>query len=100
MKTHVRMRAYDSQKARNFNLLRLYNITEEVFQQMLISQGSVCAICRTQDWGPHGPHVDHCHATGKVRSILCGLCNKGLGNFKDDPDRLRTAADYVELHRP
>jgi hypothetical protein len=34
-----------------------------------------------------------------VRAILCDPCSKGLGWFEDNPDRLRTAADYIEHYR-
>lgn len=62
----------------------------------LLAQHEKCAICQTDDWGKRGPQVDHCHATGKVRGILCINCNNGLGRFADDPIRLRAAATYLE----
>lgn len=43
--------------------------------------------------------IDHDHATGKVRRLLCHHCNTGLGKFFDNPEILRKAADYVEHFR-
>lgn len=81
--------------SRTYHLKRRYGITAEDADAMLEAQGGVCAICLVAT----ASHVDHDHATGKVRELLCFNCNGGLGQFKDDPDVLRAAAEYVERHR-
>jgi len=63
---------------------------------MLKQQGGVCAICKKKG-RPLG--VDHCHSTGKVRGILCGKCNSGLGFYDDDSDVMRAAAAYLDASR-
>lgn len=40
--------------------------------------------------------LDHDHRTGKVRGVLCHLCNSGIGMFHDSPESLTSAADYVK----
>jgi hypothetical protein len=81
--------------SRTYHLTRRYGITAEEADAMLQSQGGWCAICGTAS----AARVDHDHATGAVRELLCFNCNGGLGQFKDDPAVLRAAADYVERHR-
>lgn len=78
-------------------LKRKYGITIEQYDEMLAAQGGVCPICGTPPADPRGyrMHIDHCHDTGRVRGILCGPCNQGIGNLGDDPDRLLAAVEYL-----
>ncbi len=75
-----------------------YGMTEADWEALLVSQGGGCAICGVTE--PNGNHsrlsVDHCHATGRVRGILCNNCNRAIGLLKDDARQLRKAADYLE----
>ena len=80
---------------RTYHLRRRYGITAEDADAMLERQEGLCAICRAAP----AAHVDHDHETGAVRALLCFNCNGGLGQFRDDPDVLRAAAEYVEHHR-
>jgi hypothetical protein len=63
---------------------------------MLVKQEYACAIC-VQPIDDRA-HVDHCHATGKIRGALCAQCNKGLGNFRDNIDHLKAAIKYLRKH--
>lgn len=93
----LQWRKENTARHRNTVLLRKYGITLADFKQMLVVQGGVCAICDgtdiqgTGDW-----HVDHDHATGKVRGVLCSFCNTGLGMFKDNPKALMKAVRYLK----
>jgi hypothetical protein len=93
-------RAANPDANRRNSLKRLYGISIETFDEMLSAQNSSCAICGTADPGGKGQfHVDHCHATGEVRALLCSQCNVGLGSFSDNPERLMQAASYLKRHK-
>lgn len=86
----------EKKKMRSFaGTLRQYGITPDQFNDMLKKQGGVCAICRQPC--PRNPRlsVDHCHQTGRVRGLLCSHCNVGLGHFRHDHNRLRSAITYL-----
>jgi len=70
-----------------------YGIGVEEISEMARRQNNLCAICKT-DFGARG-HVDHDHATKKVRGLLCGWCNRGLGEFKDSEKSLTAAVAYL-----
>jgi Recombination endonuclease VII len=74
-----------------------YGLTLDPYDARVRAQGGRCAICRQLPNGMynHRLHVDHDHTTGRVRGLLCGNCNSGLGSFKDDPLRLHSAITYL-----
>lgn len=77
-------------------LRRTYGITLEQYNQMLEDQDGVCAICgKPDEVEGRRMAVDHNHDTGEVRGLLCGTCNRGLGNFQDNIEMLEKAKDYL-----
>jgi len=84
--------------AKDDALLKKYNISLSVYNQLLQQQGFACKLCKTLI--PGGPQdqfvVDHDHITGQVRGLLCNHCNTGIGKLHDDPILLRFAALYIE----
>jgi hypothetical protein len=73
---------------------RKYGVTAEDYFFMLEAQGWRCAVCGDEFVG--SPHIDHDHVTGRVRGLLCGGCNCGIGQFKDSIVRLEAAIAYLE----
>lgn len=64
---------------------------------MLVAQDHACAICEAPTWEHQKRlHVDHDHATGAVRGLLCSTCNLALGGFKDSPQLLESALRYLQ----
>lgn len=80
---------------RRRDLKRKYNLTLAEYDQLSESQKGVCKLCQKVDATYKYLTVDHCHKTGKVRGLLCHLCNKGLGHFKDCPQLLEKALAYL-----
>lgn len=72
--------------------------TPEVFEALLASQDYQCGICGGALTLDRNTHVDHCHITGQIRGVLCGQCNTGLGLFRDDPELLTQARNYLMGH--
>jgi len=75
---------------------RKYGLTEEEYNEFFIIQKGCCSICgRHQNELNRPLGVDHNHATGKIRGLLCYKCNTGLGMFNDDINVLKKAIDYL-----
>lgn len=95
----AKYRANNPEKARAITrkcrLLLIYGITLEEYDVLLSSQNGVCAICKRSEPSKKRLAIDHCHATGDVRGLLCQNCNRALGLFQDNADLLRIAIDYL-----
>lgn len=88
------------EKYRRYNLQK-YGLTPATYEALLQSQRGVCAICgmppRDLSVSRHARlHVDHDHATGVVRGLLCMSCNRALGWFRDHAGLLASAIDYLK----
>lgn len=68
-----------------------YGLTDDAYRSMLDSQSNTCAICKEETQ----LHVDHDHSTGRVRGLLCGPCNRGIGMLRDSVPRLEAAIEYL-----
>ena len=89
----------DPDGQRRSHLKARFGLTEEDYAELLASQGGCCAICgHPESRSTKRLSVDHCHASGKVRSLLCANCNTGIGLLGDSSEVLRRAADYLDLH--
>jgi len=99
-KEKARARAWrkrNPSKRGEYHRRQLYGLTPEQYGEMIRSQNGKCGVCAVPF--TKTPHVDHDHSTGAVRELLCTGCNRGLGLFKDSPERMRAAIEYLEKHR-
>lgn len=82
-------------RSRGLRLKRLFNISLEEYDKILNFQNSTCAICglppKTGNLA-----VDHDHKTGLVRGLLCMWCNRSIAIFRDNTEKLKNAAKYLE----
>ncbi len=95
VQTERRKRA--ATRSRAYMVQTKYGITLEQRDALLAAQQGKCALCGApiRFGGPGSAVVDHCHASGKIRAILCHLCNVGLGSFRDNPTLLDKAKQYL-----
>lgn len=82
---------------RRAKLKKAFGMTLEQYDQMLEAQGEKCALCGSDFPGGRGRFVvDHCHETGRIRGLLCNLCNVGLGALRDSPALMAKAIRYLK----
>jgi hypothetical protein len=81
---------------RLLHIKKSYGITTEKYMALLEKQDNKCSICGLDFYiSKRELCIDHDHATGKIRGLLCDRCNWGLGQFKDDIVRLQKAIEYL-----
>lgn len=110
-KRALKWRDENPDKYLDYHMRRKFGITLARYSELLAEQGGVCAVCgeaptfeNSGRWSKRRKGtaaesrlvVDHDHATGKVRGLLCGRCNTGIGFLKDSPDIVRFALKYLE----
>lgn len=76
-------------------LKRKYGLTVQDVEGMLAEQEHRCGSCGDPLASGFKTHIDHCHDTGEVRSILCNHCNVALGHLRDDPERIMRLHAYA-----
>ena len=82
---------------------RKFGVSVKQYSDMYLAQGGCCAICRRAETATRNGKVktlavDHDHATGAVRGLLCAGCNTGIGKFGDYRSLLLSAIRYLDKH--
>lgn len=79
-----KLNPYTSEQIRRHNLKKNHNITIEQYNQMVIDQEQVCALCGNNDpkTKNNNWNIDHNHNTNKIRGLLCMSCNTSLGHYE------------------
>jgi hypothetical protein len=85
---------------KKYILAKIYGITVEEYDKMVIKQKGLCAICGNPETAIQSGkirelNVDHNHNTGEIRGLLCRNCNCALGLLDDDIDVLLKAVKYL-----
>lgn len=75
-------------------------LSMEDYQAMLAEQEGKCAICGEVESGRFSRlAIDHDHATGEVRGLLCGRCNKAIGLLRDSTMIVSSVLNYLTRER-
>jgi len=100
--TAAQRRMAKSAPAHERRVQRTYGLKPGEYQAMLDAQDGRCAICGNRPVTIRLA-VDHDHETGRVRGLLCKRCNRALGLWEGEIDKLNRLIHYVQAiieHRP
>jgi hypothetical protein len=73
-----------------------YKLSEQEYQQYLVTQEGKCAICHVF---MTEPCIDHNHITKRVRQLLCRKCNTSLGLMNENEVSLENMIAYIRKHK-
>lgn len=93
--TYEQYRVKAAESSRRSYLKKTWGISLEEFNELRDSQDGLCAICKIST---DTFHIDHNHQTGKIRSLLCSNCNRGIGYLKESSIILYAAIEYLNQH--
>lgn len=91
-----KVKAYSHNRFSRYHLPHRYGLTEQQYNQMLSDQLNGCAVCGVDSLTTKRRlEVDHDHISGRIRGLLCGPCNRMLGQARDNPEVLESGAIYL-----
>lgn len=93
-----RQRAAHGPFFRSASSLRQFGLSRADWWAMLEACGRACTACRAPFTDSASVAVDHCHAGGQVRGLLCRSCNTALGLLKEDRRRLLGLLGYIDTY--
>ena len=96
---NIRNKKRAADLARRSHLKIRYGLTHEQYEAMFAAQDGLCFICASPPTKWVGLCIDHCHASGKLRKLLCANCNTVLGHVGDNVERLQKLIEYLETHK-
>jgi len=91
-----RYRSRHKERLRAQQLRIKFNITIDAYERMFRNQNGVCAICGKFNVDGRRLAVDHDHNTGRIRGLLCRMCNVFLGLIENTPGLLHKFSEYIE----
>lgn len=97
-KIHKKWRTNNKEKVKDIRLKFMYGISIKIYDEMSRKQNDVCAICKNKNVNGKVLYVDHNHETGKVRGLLCVLCNTGIGYLRENESYMLNAINYLKQH--
>jgi len=89
-------------RSKEWYLKKTYGMTLHEFNELLLKQNNSCGICNKKFTGvkPLIPNIDHVHdKTARIRGLLCGHCNSGIGLLHDDPHLIRNAIKWISKNK-
>jgi hypothetical protein len=88
---------------RKIDIKKKFGLEYDEYLKLLESQNNICAICKQPETkldyrtgNVLNLSIDHCHASGKIRGLLCMDCNRAIGMLNDDVSILESAISYLK----